>query len=162
MPIQAFEKEGPTPKHQMCHNTCPHHRGTSTSRKSLASLLTLQLQVSRCMGMDVKWLQNILYREFKLAFAANWAAPFWANKFLVELREERCRGPGSDVHFTARRRDVSELGQGCMQSQSQWHVVGVSTFHLIGAVINKLLAEQTNAIVVLPRFLPSWTCRSVA
>ncbi len=30
-------------------------------------------------------------------------------------------------------------------------------FHLIGAVINKLLAEQTNAIVILPRFLRFWT-----
>jgi len=30
-------------------------------------------------------------------------------------------------------------------------------FHLIGAVINKLLVEQTNAIVILPRFLRFWT-----
>ena len=30
-------------------------------------------------------------------------------------------------------------------------------FRLIGAVINKLLAEQTNAIVILPRFLRFWT-----
>ena len=30
-------------------------------------------------------------------------------------------------------------------------------FPLIGAVINKLLLEQVNAIVILPRFLRFWT-----
>ena len=30
-------------------------------------------------------------------------------------------------------------------------------FHLIGAVLNKLLVEQVNAIVILPRFLRFWT-----
>ena len=33
----------------------------------------------------------------------------------------------------------------------------VPPLHLIGAVINKLLAKQTNAIVILPRFLRFWT-----